>query len=74
MNPLRAHWFRLTLWLLVAAPIIAIAVALSSGVEFGLAVSVTLYIWVLVSVILALIALSGTIMRLLGRGVRAIRR
>jgi hypothetical protein len=60
--------------LLVAAPIVALAVALSSGVDFAMSVTVTLYIWLLVSVILALIALSGTIMRLLGRGVRAIRR
>lgn len=74
MNPLRAHWFRMTLWLLIAAPLIALAVALSSGVDFAMAVSVTLYTWLLVSVILALIALSGLIMRLVGRGVRAIRR
>lgn len=74
MNPLRAHWFRLALWLLVAAPIVGIAVALSSGVDFALALTVTLYIWLLVSVILALIAFSGQIMRLLGRGLRAIRR
>jgi hypothetical protein len=74
MNPLRAHWFRLALWLLVAAPIVALAVALSSGVDFAMSVTVTLYIWLLVSVILALIAFSGLIFRLLGRGVRAIRR
>jgi len=35
---------------------------------------VTLYMWALVCVILALIALAGLVVRLLGRGLRAIRR
>jgi hypothetical protein len=74
MNPLQAHWIRITLWLLIGAPIVALAVALTADVDFRTAIAITLYMWVLVCGILALIALSGLIVRLLGRGLRAIRR
>ena len=74
MNPLQAHWIRLTLWLLIGAPIVALAVALTTEVDFEMAMAITLYMWVLVCVILALIALIGLVIRLLGRGLRAIRR
>ena len=74
MNPLRAHWLRMALWLLVAAPIIALAVVISTDAGFDLTLAVTLYIWVIVCVILALIAFAGLVLRMLGRGMRAIRR
>jgi hypothetical protein len=74
MNPLHAHWLRLTFWLLIGTPAVAAAVALTTDVDFRMAIAVTLYIWVLVCGILALIALTGLIVRLLGRGLRAIRR
>jgi hypothetical protein len=74
MNPLQAHWLRLTVWLLIGAPVVALAVAFTTDVDFTMAIAVTLYMWVLVCGILALIALTGLVVRLLGRGLRAIRR
>jgi hypothetical protein len=74
MNPLQAHWLRIALWLFIGTPVVALAVALTTDVGFGFAITVTLYMWVLVCVILALIALAGLAVRLLGRGLRAIRR
>jgi len=74
MNPLQAHWLRITLWLLAGTPVVALAVALTTDAGFAFAIAVTLYIWVVVCVILALIALAGLVVRLLGRGLRAIRR
>jgi len=74
MNPLQAHWLRMTVWLLVGTPVVAAAVALTTDAGFSFAIAVTLYIWALVCVILALIALAGLAVRLLGRGLRAIRR
>jgi len=74
MNPLQAHWLRITLWLLAGSPIVALAVAVSTGVHFSMALTVTLYMWVLVCVILALIALTGLAVRVVSRGLRAIRR
>lgn len=74
MNPLQAHWLRITLWLLAGTPVVALAVALTTDAGFRFAIAVTLYIWVVVCVILALIALAGLVVRLLGRGLRAIRR
>lgn len=74
MNPLHAHWLRMALWLLVAAPVIAVAVVLSTGAGFDMALAVTLYMWIAVCVILALIAFAGVVMRVLGRGMRALRR
>jgi hypothetical protein len=65
---------RMTAWLFVVSPIIAIAVALTSDASVMVAVIFTLYMWAVVCVILALIALVGVIGRLLGRGLRALRR
>ena len=74
MNPLASHWLRLALWLFVAAPVVAVAVALTQDVGFMIALVITLYIWALVCVILALIALAGLVLRVMHWGVRAIRR
>jgi hypothetical protein len=74
MNPLASHWLRLSLWLLVVAPAIAFAVALTSGIDFMTSLVITLYVWVLVCVALAMIALVGLIVRLISVGMRAIRR
>ena len=74
MNPLASHWFRIALWLFIASPIVAFAVVLATDASFTLALAVTLYMWAFVSVILALIALGGLLVRLVGWGVRAIRR
>lgn len=74
MNPLASHWLRLGFWLLVVAPVVALLVAGTAGVEFRVALILTLYMWAIVCVILALIAFGGLLMRLLQRGVRALRR
>ena len=74
INPLMSHWLRVSVLLLLVTPVIAFAVALTSNVEFTIAVVFTVYTWVLVCVILAGIAFAGLIGRLLGRGIRAIRR
>jgi hypothetical protein len=74
MNPLSSHWLRVSALLLLATPIIAIAVAVTSDVGFAFAASFTLYIWAGVCVILAAVALVGLMARLLGRGIRALRR
>lgn len=74
MNPVRSHWLRLAVWLLLVSPIIALAVVATTDVPLGLALYVTLSMWVVVCVILALIALAGLIVRLIGRGMRALRR
>lgn len=75
MNPLGSHWLRLGLWLFLAAPLVAFAVALSEQeADFMLALIITLYIWAFVCVILALIALAGLCVRLFSWGIRAFRR
>jgi hypothetical protein len=74
LNPLASHWFRIALWLFIASPIVAVSVVLATDASFMLALAVTLYMWAFVSVILALIALGGLMVRLVGWGVRAIRR
>lgn len=74
MNPLASHWLRLTLWLLVASPVVALVVVLTTDAPFEMALFITLYMWAFVCGILALIALVGVVARLVGRGVRAIRR
>jgi hypothetical protein len=74
VNPFASHWFRLAGWLFLASPVVAVLVVLTAGADFTLALIVTLYIWALVCVILALIALAGLVFRLLGRGIRALRR
>ncbi|MEX2245511.1 MAG: hypothetical protein WEC75_02400 [Dehalococcoidia bacterium] len=74
MNPLASHWFRIGLALLVLSPLVAFLVAAINDVPFGPAIVVTLYLWLVVCVILALIAAVGMVVRLVGRGVRALRR
>lgn len=74
MNPLRSHWFRVSLALLFVSPLVALLVALSAGVDFTLAFAITLYMSLLVCGILALIALAALTVRLLGRGMRVLRR
>lgn len=74
MNPLASHWFRLAGWLFLAAPIIALLIVPAADVPFTFALVITLYIWGLVCVILALIAFAGLLLRLVGWGIRAIRR
>ena len=74
INPLRSHWLRVSLLLLLASPIVAVAVAATSGVPVVITLLVTLYMWAGVCVILAVVALGGLIVRLARRGVRALRR
>ncbi len=74
MNPFASHWFRITVALLAASPLVAFAVVLTTGADFHTSLVLTLYMWSIVCVILALIALAGLILRVLGRGVRALRR
>ena len=74
MNPLASHWFRLAVWLFLASPIVAVLVALTANADFTLALVVTLYMWAVVCVILALIAAGGLLYRLIAWGIRAIRR
>ena len=74
MNPLASHWLRLAAWLFIASPVVAFAVALTQEVDFGFAMILTLYMWLLVCVILALIALAGLILRAIHWGMRALRR
>ena len=75
MNTLSSHWLRISVLLLLAMPAVALAVAASEGgIDYSLALFFTLYIWLGVCVILALIAFGGVIVRLLGRGLRALRR
>ena len=75
MNPLHSHWLRMAIWLFVASPLVALAVTLTAqGVDFTFALALTLYMWGLVCVILALIALAGLILRAMHWGLRALRR
>jgi hypothetical protein len=75
MNPLATHWLRISVLLLLAMPVVALAVAWTEGgLDYRLVMAITLYMWLAVCVILALIALAGVIGRLLGRGIRALRR
>ena len=74
MNPLASHWLRLSFWLFVASPIIALAVTFATGAPLSLALIITLCMWAIVCGILALVALLGLIVRLFGRGMRALRR
>ena len=74
MNPLASHWFRLAGWLFLLSPIVAFLVVVSADVPFTLALAITLYIWGLVCVILALIAFAGLVVRFVNWGIRAIRR
>ena len=74
VNPLASHWLRLSVWLFVASPIVAFLVAITTGSSFRVALILTLYMWALVCVILAVVALGGLFVRLVNRGWRAIRR
>ncbi len=74
MNPFGSHWLRLAVWLFVASPVVAFAVALTQHVDFTFALVLTLYMWALVCVILALIALAGLFLRVMHWGIRALRR
>jgi hypothetical protein len=74
INPLSSHWLRVSVLLLVVTPAIAFAVAATSEIPYSIAAVFTLYIWLLVCVILAGIALIALIGRVLGRGIRALRR
>jgi hypothetical protein len=74
VNPLASHWFRVALLLVAASPAVALFVVLTTNADFTTAIALTLYVWFFVCVILALIAFAGLIVRLLGRGVRALRR
>lgn len=74
MNPFASHWLRMAFWLFAISPVVALLVVLTRDAPFGVALTITLYMWAIVCVILALVALGGLIVRLLGRGIRAIRR
>jgi hypothetical protein len=74
MNPLASHWLRLSLWLFAASPVIALAVTLATSAPLDLVLILTLAMWAIVCVILALLALAGMAVRLFGRGMRALRR
>lgn len=74
MNPLASHWLRLAFWLLLASPVVGLVIWLTEDVDFMFALVITLYIWVFVCVILALIALVGLVVRFVGWGIREIRR
>ena len=74
MNPLASHWFRIAVLLFAASPIVALFVVLTTDADFTTSIALTLYMWFLVCVILALIAFAGLVVRLLGWGVRALRR
>ena len=74
MNPLASHWFRVSLALFLASPIVAGLVAFTTSADFALAITITLYMWALVCGILALIALAALVLRAIGRGMRALRR
>lgn len=74
MNPLASHWLRLSFWLFLASPLIALAVTVATSAPLRVGLTLTLFMWAIVCVILALVALLGLIVRLLGRGMRALRR
>jgi surface polysaccharide O-acyltransferase-like enzyme len=74
MNPLASHWFRVSLALFVLSPAVAFLIALTTAADFRFALVITLYVWFLVCGILAVVAFAALIVRLIGRGVRALRR
>jgi NADH:ubiquinone oxidoreductase subunit 6 (subunit J) len=74
MNPLASHWLRLSIWLLAASPILALLIGFSTDAPFRVALIITLYMWAVVCVILAFVALAGLGFRLMNRGWRAFRR
>ena len=74
INPLHSHWLRVSVLLLIASPIVAVAVSITSDVPVSVTLLITLYVWAGVCVILAVVALVGLAVRLFGRGMRALRR
>jgi hypothetical protein len=74
VNPLGAHWLRMTVWLLLASPLVALLVMWTADADFTFALIITLYIWAVVVALLAIVAFAGLLVRLLGRGIRALRR
>jgi hypothetical protein len=74
VNPLASHWLRLSLWLFAASPVVAMLVAFTTGSSFTVALVLTFYMWAIVCVILAVVALGGLFVRLVNRGWRALRR
>jgi len=74
MNPFASHWFRVSLALFLASPVVAGLVAYTTDANFDLAIAITLYMWALVCGILALIAFAALVLRAVGRGMRALRR
>lgn len=74
MNPLASHWLRVSFLLLAAMPAVSLLLAITSDIGWTFALALTLYAWALVCVILAAIALVGLTARLVGRGMRALRR
>ena len=74
MNPLASHWLRLAAGVLLACPMVALLIVATTDADFQTALGLTVYMWSLVCVILALIAAAGVIVRLLGKGLRALRR
>jgi hypothetical protein len=74
MNPLHSHWVRVSMLLLLATPVVALAVTASTDADVRFTALITLYMWALVCGILAVVALGGLAVRLLGRGLRALRR
>jgi len=73
VNPLASHWFRLAAWLLLASPLVAGLVAFSAHADFVLVLSVTLSMWALVCLILAMIAFGGLLVRVAAWAIRAVR-
>jgi hypothetical protein len=73
VNPLASHWLRLAVWLFLASPVVATTVAVTAHADFMLALSVTLSMWALVCVVLAMIALGGLLVRIATWAMRAIR-
>ncbi|MHB8514144.1 MAG: hypothetical protein ACYDCT_01990 [Dehalococcoidia bacterium] len=74
MNPLASHWLRISAALFLASPLVALLVVLTTEAGFRLSIALTLYIWLLVCGILALVAFAALALRLIGRGMRALRR
>jgi hypothetical protein len=74
VNLLHSHWLRMSFWLFIASPLVALAITLTTDAPFTLALALTLYMWAFICAILALIALVGVALRLIGWGMRALRR
>jgi hypothetical protein len=74
MNPLASHYLRLAVWLFVATPVVALLVMMTADTSFSISLIITLWVWFLVCVIFAIVATAGLVARLLGWGIRAIRR